>query len=1352
MIRKTSKKRNEYYYILRPAHIIFFAFVMMFPAAALCDNTREIETNKILAKYKVSMADPSSLNAINSDKLTPLAIAARENDRKAVELLLEKGAKLGLDSFRIKKLMAESGTEIFHELAKKFSISLKGSAREPLYGNRYSLDKIKYFYENRICGFENLNTESIGLWFERISSSEQGFFLAKLMKCTPEETWRIFEKNNIDGPYNIEIIEKALEGDNPEFAKYLIDRTPMLNFTSIISFIKHTYQYDNKFIHRYSNMDEIYKIALEHFNYEDDICMEYYPGLLKFVLNELKEHENDQTVDAIIKKGIQIGKTSLLTKAFHTLNEKSKSDVLAFFIDNFSDTDEIVDCLSRFVDIDNILKPQTIEALKKKGITTEGEFGAWVVYRMAMRQEIDAFIEKLNEGYGLGTENPDYSFTGLQGAKILKAVAHNQKAFTMAIEKGFGSKVNAKRFITYSRIEEFKTNLNTYEVWLESLQPLERLNQLLKNPSIELTSPDAFQALIAIRDFETIKSIVDKNVSRIGKIDYELCIECDLYNPFYYDRNTINTLLYICLKNESLPDCVIKIFSCRATYRIEELIKIGGKKLLETAWKSGIHLDRVTDPSYDYTVFTPRPVSIAVKSGNMEAIKFLVESGISKDTESLIHALETAFKENKDDISRYLADILETHEVHYRHAKKLEDHFVQKGHSKWIQKIVDGTKTPVLRECLWRKYITKAIEANQIGLMKDLIKIYPEMSVNFRKAKDDWSLFQYVIMSGAPEAFDLMIEKGALNPRNDHDIVLAARDGRTEFVRKLLEKGYNANARASGWTPLLLAAGRNDTTLAVILVAHGADVSAICFEDNYLGETPLSLAKKNRNKILVDLFRRHGASDDLSLRTMKTRRDEYIDRYYRSRTGGVPPIHAAARNNDFTMVEYFIRHDSYGIDEVSEEKNFEGMTPLAYAIAAGNTTIENILVDKGALKAINENPLSAYLIVSAMAGNIETLKKNLADGADVNARNRNGASAVSLALRYGHIAAAKLLLERGAEVRSHDEEGWTALHQAIRRADLETINYIISRGADIKALNKKGSNVVSIAASFERKDLVEFFHSKGVGLDEANLCGWAPLHIAILRRNETLVRYFIEHGADVNRMCSDRDFSGFTPLMLHEIYGKGKKIRDALVKAGARRNPLFYDEKNVALMKAVKNGRVKKVEALVSRGADVDSFDITWNTPLIEAVRLGRNDIVKILAKKSRNINYANADGVTAAVMAARKHNVDVLKILMEHGATLCDKRWPGSTVPLYDLKRWHDDRERTTRLLIENGADLNERAANETTPLMRAAQKNETEAAKLLIISGARTDLRDAFGKTALDYAFENSNEQIIRAIENKR
>jgi ankyrin repeat protein len=64
----------------------------------------------------------------------------------------------------------------------------------------------------------------------------------------------------------------------------------------------------------------------------------------------------------------------------------------------------------------------------------------------------------------------------------------------------------------------------------------------------------------------------------------------------------------------------------------------------------------------------------------------------------------------------------------------------------------------------------------------------------------------------------------------------------------------------------------------------------------------------------------------------------------------------------------------------------------------------------------------------------------------------------------GMLAAVKYLVEAlGADVNAADHEGNTALHNAAARGDVEMITYLVGKGANLAAINREGKSVADMA-------------------------------------------------------------------------------------------------------------------------------------------------------------------------------------------------------------------------------------------------------------------------------------------------
>jgi hypothetical protein len=118
---------------------------------------------------------------------------------------------------------------------------------------------------------------------------------------------------------------------------------------------------------------------------------------------------------------------------------------------------------------------------------------------------------------------------------------------------------------------------------------------------------------------------------------------------------------------------------------------------------------------------------------------------------------------------------------------------------------------------------------------------------------------------------------------------------------------------------------------------------------------------------------------------------------------------------------------------------------------------------------------STPFLRAALAGDLAAMQLLVEHGANPNLATKSDDTPLMAAAGIGWAAywtsnapaarldAVKYCLEYGANVNAKDAKGYTALHGAAFRGDNEMVKYLISAGADIHATTKDGDSVADVA-------------------------------------------------------------------------------------------------------------------------------------------------------------------------------------------------------------------------------------------------------------------------------------------------
>ncbi|MFJ7971709.1 ankyrin repeat domain-containing protein [Psychrobacillus sp. NPDC096389] len=192
------------------------------------------------------------------------------------------------------------------------------------------------------------------------------------------------------------------------------------------------------------------------------------------------------------------------------------------------------------------------------------------------------------------------------------------------------------------------------------------------------------------------------------------------------------------------------------------------------------------------------------------------------------------------------------------------------------------------------------------------------------------------------------------------------------------------------------------------------------------------------------------------------------------------------------------------------------------------------------------------LVSAATEGDIETVLELLEGGANINATNNQGVTAVMAATQKNNVDTVKILIEQGADIDIRNNNMDNVLLYAGAEGLLEILKLAIQAGADTTITNRFGGTALIPASDRGHVDIVEeLLTNSDTDVNHLNNLHWTALLEAVIlgdgkENYQEIVQLLVEHGADVN--ISDRD--GVTPLEHAERRGF-KEIERILKEAGA---------------------------------------------------------------------------------------------------------------------------------------------------------------------------------------------------------
>ncbi len=176
------------------------------------------------------------------------------------------------------------------------------------------------------------------------------------------------------------------------------------------------------------------------------------------------------------------------------------------------------------------------------------------------------------------------------------------------------------------------------------------------------------------------------------------------------------------------------------------------------------------------------------------------------------------------------------------------------------------------------------------------------------------------------------------------------------------------------------------------------------------------------------------------------------------------------------------------------------------------------------------------LIESIKSGDLPLVLKLLEEGANPDATDDAGSTALCWAVRVNRIDLAKALLARNAKVDKEESDGGTALHDAAAVGNLEIVKLLLDHKADVNHKDRGGHTALMIAAFGAMiKNAPPWLASALFELDESD-----ELFTRIGSEHNLVAQVLLKAGADVNAQAED---CGMTTLIVAALSGNAELAR-----------------------------------------------------------------------------------------------------------------------------------------------------------------------------------------------------------------
>lgn len=269
--------------------------------------------------------------------------------------------------------------------------------------------------------------------------------------------------------------------------------------------------------------------------------------------------------------------------------------------------------------------------------------------------------------------------------------------------------------------------------------------------------------------------------------------------------------------------------------------------------------------------------------------------------------------------------------------------------------------------------------------------------------------------------------------------------------------------------------------------------------------------------------------------------------------------------------------------------------------------------------------------------------------------------------------------------------------------------------------------------------LVKRLLEEGVPVDCLNRDGRTALSLAAERGYVETVQLLIDNKANVNFQSDELEHGGYDK------------------RTQGKRSPLHW---------ASLGGHIEVAELLLANGANLEARTYNGRSPVLEAALHHQLQMTEYLIDRGANVNARTYYGWTMLHHACGNGQSELAELLLNHGANVeavySGQHWSRGTEGPTEQRPIHYAVKKTNipepkkleivKLLVEKGnAQVGAPDSYGTTAIQAAVTRRWRSGLEVLLKRAAKldVDIMDKYGRTALDYAMEQGDTELVKMIQ---